>query len=358
MTYKQYLADRLFFLCTYVLSIFILLFVVELDLWIHNKELEWSTLLYGVSLSVGFLLVLFIQDYHKRKKFATQIERYLSSGAMLSDSLFIDTANTNEQELIVEAMTMMRQQYLNSIQEQLMKQKQQTIFLNQWIHQMKTPVSVIELLLQKEELPTRVRDSIREENQRLLQGLDLALHMARLEQFEKDYKVEEVDMIDLVRTLINQQRKTFIQYAVYPKMEIQTEKFIVATDKKWLTIALQQVIINALKYTKITEQSTKQIVVKLSEHERFLELEVSDTGIGIPIQDQKRVFEPFFTGNNGRKTREATGMGLYITKEICDRLGHSVHLESTEGSGTSVSFRFAKDEAYHHMMKQDDKTVR
>lgn len=81
-------------------------------------------------------------------------------------------------------------------------------------------------------------------------------------------------------------------------------------------------------------------------------LHIKDNGIGIPEQDVKRIFDAFFTGINGRKTREATGMGLYITKEICDNLHHGIYVQSAEGEGTTFTFQFAKDEEYHTLMRK------
>ncbi len=134
--------------------------------------------------------------------------------------------------MVVESFTLLRQQYMNEVHKQHAKEQQQMIFMNQWIHQMKTPVSVIELLLQKfgkEHREARATvESIREENNRILNGLDLALHMARLEQFAKDYKVEVVNVIDIIRGIINENRKSFIQSSVFPKVMFEEDTCMVA----------------------------------------------------------------------------------------------------------------------------------
>ena len=139
--------------------------------------------------------------------------------------------------------------------------------MNQWIHQMKTPVSVIELLLQKfgkEHREARATvESIREENNRILNGLDLALHMARLEQFAKDYKVEVVNVIDIIRGIINENRKSFIQSSVFPKVMFEEDTCMVASDRKWLSIAIGQIVVNAIKYTKISEVEKRKFNFKL-----------------------------------------------------------------------------------------------
>lgn len=169
--------------------------------------------------------------------------------------------------MIVESFTLLRQQYMNEVHKQHAKEQQQMIFMNQWIHQMKTPVSVIELLLQKfgkEYREARVTvESIREENNRILNGLDLALHMARLEQFAKDYKVEVVNAIHIIRDIINENRKSFIQSSVFPKVMFEEETCMVASDRKWLSIAIGQIVVNAIKYTKISEAEKRKFNFKL-----------------------------------------------------------------------------------------------
>ncbi|HDX9579525.1 TPA: sensor histidine kinase [Bacillus pseudomycoides] len=356
MNLKKYVMDRTPLLVSYIMSMILFGLVLQLQSFLQKQSINWSTWLYGFLLSTVVFVFFLVHDYRKRQAFLQKVEHYIAEGQELHHSLSVSSSYSYEQEAIVEAFSLLRQQYMNEMHEQQEKGKQQTIFMNQWIHQMKTPVSVIELLLQKlGQTHREARDtieSIREENNRILQGLDLALHMARLEQFGKDYKIEEVNVVDIVRDNINQHKKTFIQYAVYPKVLFEKEQYVVASDQKWLSIAVNQIVMNALKYTKITEKEKKEIIFQIEETENVLALYIRDNGIGIPKQDIKRIFEPFFTGVNGRKTREATGMGLYITKQICDHLSHGISVQSIEKEGTTFTFQFSKDKGYHQMMRK------
>ncbi|MDM5190142.1 HAMP domain-containing histidine kinase [Bacillus sp. DX4.1] len=356
MKLKSYLIDRFALIVSYIASLCLFGFMLQLQELLEKQSIQWSTWLYGFLLATVVFIVYLIYDYRKRSVFLNRIEQYIAEGHTLHDSLLIDASYTSEQETIVEAFTLLRQQYMNQVHEQSAKEQQQIIFMNQWIHQMKTPISVIELLLQKlGQMHREARgtiESIREENNRILHGLDLALHMARLEQFAKDYKIEVVNVVDVVREVINQHRKAFIQCSVYPKVMFSEEACMIASDRKWLSIAINQIVMNAIKYTKISQADKKEIQFQIEEKEQKVLLHISDNGIGIPKQDIKRVFEPFFTGTNGRKTREATGMGLYITKEICDNLHHGIQVQSTEGEGTTFTFQFAKDEEYHTLMRK------
>ncbi len=356
MKVKSYLIDRFSLILSYIISLCLFGLVLQLQSLLEKRALDWSTWLYGLLLGTVVFSVYLIYDYRKRSVFLKRIEQYIAGGHTLHDSLLIDTSYTSEQELVVEAFTLLRQQYMNEVHKQHAKEQQQMIFMNQWIHQMKTPVSVIELLLQKYGKEHREArgtiESIREENNRILNGLDLALHMARLDQFSKDYKVEVVNVIEVIRDIINENRKSFIQSSVFPKIMFEEETCMVASDRKWLSIALGQIVVNAIKYTKISEAEKKEIQFQIEEKDQKVLLHIRDNGIGIPEQDVKRIFDPFFTGINGRKTREATGMGLYITREICGNLHHGVYVQSTEGEGTTVTFQFAKDEEYHTLMRK------
>lgn len=273
---------------------------MQLQSLLEKRSLDWSTWLYGLLLGTVVFSVYLIYDYRKRSVFLKRIEQYVASGNTLHDSLLIDTSYTSEQEMVVESFTLLRQQYMNEVHKQHAKEQQQMIFMNQWIHQMKTPVSVIELVLQKfgkEHREARETvESIREENNRILNGLDLALHMARLEQFAKDYKVEVVNVIDVIRGIINENRKSFIQSSVFPKVMFEEDTCMVASDRKWLSIAIGQIVVNAIKYTKISEAGKKEIQFQIEEKDQKVLLHIRDNGIGIPEQDVKRIFDPFFTG--------------------------------------------------------------
>lgn len=224
--------------------------------------------------------------------------------------------------------------YQHEVQDLYATQKRQDQFLNQWIHQMKTPISVIELLLQEDEQLDK--NSVQEEIDRLKRGIEMVLMSARLEKFEEDMQIEQVDLKSLVTATINENKRLFITKHVFPVIDIE-DQFIVATDSKWMKFILSQFITNAVKYTF---EPNKKVKISVKEVDSKIQLSVTDEGIGIPKSDLSRVTNPFFTGENGRKTGESTGMGLYLAKEICGKLGHELKIESEVGKGTKVSVTF------------------
>lgn len=220
-------------------------------------------------------------------------------------------------------------------------------FMNQWVHQMKTPISVIQLILQNSgELD---KNSVAEEIDRLKASLDTVLMNARLDTFEQDMQIEQVNLHALATEIITENKRLFISKRVYPAVEVD-EKFNAATDRKWMKFVLGQLITNAVKYTF---EENKKVYISAACMESHIRLSVRDEGIGIPATDLARVTKAFFTGENGRKTAESTGMGLYIAKEVCGKLGHELSIDSAVGQGTTVSILFANQDA----VIQEDKNA-
>lgn len=222
------------------------------------------------------------------------------------------------------------------------QREHQSAFVGRWVHQMKTPISVIQLTLEnereKESIPEAVLDSIQEELDRLRKGLEMALYTSRLEQFEHDFHVAPAPLLDVVNEAVAEHRKLFIRKGVYPDIRIG-EGLEVYTDKKWLIFVLGQLITNAVNYS--AEAGDKVEFTAYVRGKKTV-LDVRDYGIGILKEDIRRVFEPSYTGQRGRQYSESTGMGLYLVREVCSRLGHRVELESAPGQGTTVRLLFER----------------
>jgi len=233
---------------------------------------------------------------------------------------------------------LLRAQY-NLFQEQIQmykrKQAEHLTFIHQWVHQMKTPISVIHLILQENEGEPYI-ENIAQEMERISRGLNMALNMARLGSFEHDFTVETVLLHSLVSEVVNEQKRYFIRKKVYPEVRVDLN-MSVKSDRKWLKFIVEQLLVNAIKYT---EGENKKVVVSAFDCEKGKVLEVKDQGVGISQKDVRRVFEPFYTGENGRRFGESTGMGLYLVNEACKKLGHQIEIESKQEEGTSVRIVF------------------
>ena len=228
-------------------------------------------------------------------------------------------------------------QYKLNIQSQNKIHDEHLTFVNHWIHQMKTPVSVINLLLQEYECE-ETSSNIQQELDKIDKGLNMAMYFARLNEFQKDFSVEKVNLYNEVVEIINREKRLFIKNRIIPKVELDKD-LVFYSDKKWLRFIIEQIIINGVKYSK---NYGKYLTIKNRENGKYIIIDIIDEGVGISKKDIKRVFEPFFTGENGRKFGESTGMGLYIVKTVCDNLGHKVEIKSKTEKGPQVSILFKK----------------
>lgn len=313
---------------SYVLfQVFVVLFILMLY-WLEGFR-NFETALYSIVMSIVLIVSFLTIRYMLRRRYLRKIAELPRQ----MDDALQKNAKTIEYYQTEEYMHELYRLYQHEVQALYARQTRQYKFTNQWIHQMKTPLAVLELLLQEEELDKR---SVQEEVDRLKRGLEMVLMNARLENFQEDLQVEQVNLKQLVMSTINENKRLFIASRVFPEVKIE-EETVVMSDSKWLKFVVVQFITNAVKYTF---EENKKIFIKAVEQDGVIELQVTDQGIGIPKSDLSRVIKPFFTGENGRKSGESTGMGLYIAQEICTKLGHELIIESEVGVGTTVKIIF------------------
>ncbi|MGN9867219.1 sensor histidine kinase [Bacillus swezeyi] len=308
-------------------------FTMLLIYWLDGYR-QIRPALYAVFLGFFLLGCYLFYHYYTRRKFYERI----SSRLVSLDDTFLKTNQPQSplSEALEQLLKSQYRHYRHELKALESGKKEHLTFMDQWVHQMKTPLSVIELTAQNLDEPES--SSIREETERIKTGLNTILYMARLRTIEQDFRVKPVVLADIVHEVNQENKRFYIRSQVYPKFEEQQKGIIVETDEKWLFFMLSQLINNAVKYSA---GKSNTIMISLYEKEGEAVLEVQDFGAGIPDIDQKRIFDPFFTGENGRRFRESTGMGLYLTKAAADHLGHRVELDSEEGKGTTVRLIFS-----------------
>lgn len=257
----------------------------------------------------------------------------------LDDHLFQGKRLTDEQKKVVDTIKKLENKSLQKFNQLELENENKYKVISQIIHNIKTPTSVIDLIVQnsKEEKTNtdEVIEKINKENRLINDNLNQVLSYLRLDYFQNDFLIEETDLTQQLRELINLKKASFIYNQVFPQLIVEDETITVLTDKKWNRLLVDQIISNAIKYTAI-QKSKKSVYFRIERDGDRVHLIIEDTGIGIAESDLKRVFEPFFTGENGRKIRNATGIGLHISKNIADRLNHQIKLSSIEGKGTKV----------------------
>ena len=204
-------------------------------------------------------------------------------------------------------------------------------YIEQWIHEIKTPITAMKLLCENHRMDWTKELLL--ELEKTNRFTEQALYYARSEHTEKDYSVREMALSQVVHQAIADNKYLLLQGGM--RLEVEEMQDTVYSDEKWVRFILNQLIANAVKYR------TEQPVLRISTHKRQdqVVLVVEDNGIGIAASDLPRIFEKGFTGQNGRMVQQSTGIGLYLCKRLCEKLGIGIAAESSE-QGTAISLAF------------------
>ena len=218
-----------------------------------------------------------------------------------------------------------------------------------WVHQIKTPISAMRLILQTEfagslakqtetgALPPAEADGLRRELEdelfKIEQYVEMVLCYLKLDEQGTDYVLRRCNLDEILQQAVRKYAGQFIRSK--NKLLLEETRLEVLTDEKWLSFVIEQLLSNAIKYTRGGE-----IHIALRQPDT---LTITDTGIGIAPEDLPRIFEKGFTGYNGRSDKKSTGIGLYLCRRIAENLGCEISATSTVGIGTTVSLRFVSE---------------
>lgn len=338
-TFFSFLKDELGAILTYLLStaVIILFYTLELE---HQVEFGYP-----------LMLSLFIGAVFEGINFYRYVKRNHKVSKMMQGTISEDCFLTEFERYLAIELKQLHRTYHEMLDEITLRQRNNQRFASALIHNMKTPVAVSNLILQRarlheiQELEALVM--LREENDKLITALDNILELQRFEESVKDYQPQSLSLEQEVKDLINANRSLFIQNHVYPKLLCEDTSCIVLADAKWNRVMLQQLISNAVKYSSVHKTKgleeemepkyiTFEIKKQINNNIPEVELRIQDEGIGIPSYDLPRVFEPFYTGDNGRKCYNSSGIGLYLCKEISLLLKTQLKIESKVNLGTTV----------------------
>lgn len=288
--------------------------------WLY--ELPAEAVLYACAVC-GFLgLVILVLDY---LRFVKKYRKLLLVKQEVGITLEKLPEATNEMELLYQELLQgLYQQKQQCVDEHNSRYKELMEYYTIWAHQIKTPIAAMDLILQKED--TALTRELREELRRIGQYVEMVLVVLRLDSESTDYVIQEYELDDLIKQAVRKYASQFI----YKKIQLVYEpvQLRVVTDEKWLLFVLEQVLSNALKYTR-----TGSIEITVKDQGI---LRIRDTGIGIAAEDLPRIFEKGYTGYNGRSDKKASGIGLYLCRRILGKLGHTITAESEVGVGTTI----------------------
>lgn len=242
-----------------------------------------------------------------------------------------DLLEKDYQELVTNLHDKFKQLLFDTNQEKSDMMNYYTL----WVHQIKTPIAALRILLQSKDDTSRT--ALENELFKIEQYVEMVLSYLRLGSETTDYQIQRYQLNDIVKQAVRKYAKLFVHKKI--ALEYQELDEIVLTDEKWLLFVIEQILSNALKYTRSGKISIYQ--------KPGCVLVIEDTGIGISPEDVPRVFEKGYTGYHGRSDKKSTGLGLYLCKTIINKLGHNINLSSVEGEGTIVELDLSTVDVVH-----------
>ena len=335
MKFNSFLKDRLYSIVTALFCYFIILLVL-----LAFKSDKSIIIAITIILLVTYIL-LFLTDFFRKQKFYTDLLTNIDN--LDKAYLVLETLNRPEfyeGELLCQALYEIDKSMNENVRiekEQLLDNKE---YIEMWIHEVKRPLASLVLTLnnQKNILDRKTKNILK----RLEDYVDQVLYYVRSENAEKDYFIKEVDLSKVIKNVGIKNMDDLLDNKV--EFIVDKTNYKVFTDSKWLEFILNQIINNSIKYKRNIDNSYIKIYVKDNLDTTVLIIE--DNGIGIKTSDIRQVFDKTFTGTNGREKTTSTGMGLYIAKNLCKKLGHKIEIESKENEYTRVFITFAKNKFY------------
>ena len=285
-------------------------------------------------------LFLLIVDYLNKKKFYDNIIKKLSK---LDKKYLIleilEEPSHYEEKLFNQILYEINKSYL----EELKKYKSSIIdfkeYVELWIHEVKIPISSLSLMVHNnKQLDKKYKNQIR----KLDNYIDQVLYYVRSENASNDYIIKETLLSKIINAVALKNKDDLLENKINFIVKVKEEK--VMTDEKWLEFILNQIINNSIKYKRNKVDS--YIEISVEEAKNLTYLSITDNGVGIPKSNLPKVFDKSFTGENGRLTSKSTGLGLYIVKNLCEKLGHKIKISSEVNNYTKVTIIISKNNFY------------
>ncbi|XZK75040.1 ATP-binding protein [Clostridium perfringens] len=328
MNLRDFIKERIVFIS---INSLILLFTAILLIVL---KVDSFAILFIVIINGAGILIYHIFDYLRKKQYYNEIKENMESlDKKYLISEVIEEGTFTESKLIYDVICKSNKAMNDEIGEFKRGINDYREYIELWVHEIKTPIATCKLLIENNESP--LTESIGEEVCKLENYIDQALFYTRSNTLEKDYIIKEMSLSSCVNKVLNNNADSLIKKRV--KISLGDLEKGVYSDSKWIEFILGQIISNSIKYIN---KEYKELKIYCSESSKYVILNIEDNGDGISDKDLSRVFDKGFTGENGRKFGKSTGIGLYLCKKLCKKLGLDIKLISEEGKFTRVSIIF------------------
>lgn len=332
MSVFDFLKEKLIYVITVILADILAVSIV----WALNPVGGPAlSLLIGILYIIGVAIPLIVEFISKKEFYLNllgifeSLDRKNLIAEMITPPAFIEGI------ILYDIIKGSNKAMLEEIKRYKNMQEEYREYIELWVHEIKTPISSSSLTAQNNK--SAAMDRISEELSRIEVYVEQVLFYSRSNNVEKDYIITEINLEKLCFDVLKKNSRLFIQN----KVGIETENLdvLVFSDAKWLGFILGQILANSVKYS---QKTNARIKISTRENENSVVLKIEDNGTGIIKSELSKIFDKGFTGTNGRKNERSTGMGLYICKKLCDKLGLAIMADSQAGEGTTISIAFPK----------------
>ena len=322
-----------------VITILLLLFgIITIEIFLMAYNVGMFIKIYIPLIIMGLYMISIIIEYFKRKKFYNNLLNMLEE---LDEKYLIieiiKTPNFLEGQIFKNSLEQIDKSMLENVNKYKYMTEDYKEYIELWIHEIKIPIATSKMVIENNK--NAITKSIDEELDKVENYIEQALFYARSNTVEKDYYIRKVVLKEIVNESIKKNKSSLIQEKI--SIDIHDLDIEVNTDNKWIVFILNQIIQNSIKYRK---KENSVIEMYANQGKENVILYIKDNGIGIKQGEITRVFEKGFTGTNGRlSNKKSTGIGLYLCKKLCNKLGIGIELNSVQNEGTEVKLVFPKD---------------
>ncbi|CDD36482.1 putative uncharacterized protein [Clostridium sp. CAG:356] len=329
MNFKLFLKEK-------AITILLLLFgIITIEIFLMAYNVGLFIKIYIPHIIMGLYVVSIAIEYFKKKKFYDNLSNMLEE--LEEEYLITEIINTPdflEGKILKNTIETIDKSMLENVNKYKYMTEDYKEYIELWIHEIKIPIATSKMVIENNK--NAITKSIDEELDKVENYIEQALFYARSNTVEKDYYIRKVVLKEIVNESIKKNKSTLIQEKI--SIDIHDLDIEVNTDNKWIVFILNQIIQNSIKYRR---KENSAIEIYANQGKENVILYIKDNGIGIKQGEITRVFEKGFTGTNGRlSNKKSTGIGLYLCKKLCNKLGIGIELNSVQNEGTEVRLVF------------------
>ena len=333
MKFKDFIKDKIWLIVLLVLA------VLSIEILLLAYHILPIIRIYIALIIIIVVTIALSIEFYKKKNFYNKLKEDLedlSEKYLISE--IINTPDFTEGKILKEVIQETGKSMIENVNIYKRNQEDYKEYIELWIHEIKIPIATSKLIIENNK--SKVTRSINEELDKIENYTEQALYYARSNDANKDYIITKTSLKEIVNTAILKNKTSLLSNKVTIELNENIDKEVY-TDSKWAIFILNQIIQNSIKYAK---EEDKKIEIFSDEKKDKTILYIKDNGIGIKKGEITRVFDKGFTGENGRLIgKKSTGIGLYLCKKLCDKLGLGIELNSEIDVGTEVRIIFPRN---------------